>query len=141
VFTGNDFSFDEESDSPQLNQVASAVDSATGYHMILKAQSCTGATSTGGDLRLKGGAGTSANGATQLMDASNNVLLQAGPADNALDALVPLGMAANDADSAPTGAAGDIAYFTNGDGGSPCLAVHNGTNWLRIALGTAVASS
>lgn len=32
-----------------------------------------------------------------------------------------------------------IVYCTNGDGGSPCLAVSNGTDWLRIALGAAVA--
>jgi hypothetical protein len=84
VFTGNDFSFDEESDSPQLNQVASAVDSATGYHMIVKAQSCTGATSTGGDLRLKGGTGTSANGATQILDTSNNPVVEVGGTDETL---------------------------------------------------------
>lgn len=43
--------------------------------------------------------------------------------------------------AAPTGVAGDIAYCTNGDTGSPCLAVSNGSNWLRVALGTAVAAS
>ena len=32
-------------------------------------------------------------------------------------------------------------YCTNGDAGSPCLAVSNGTSWLRIALGAAVAAS
>ena len=36
--------------------------------------------------------------------------------------------------------AGDVAYISDGDGGSPCLAVHNGTNWLRVALGSAIST-
>jgi hypothetical protein len=35
---------------------------------------------------------------------------------------------------------GAIVYCSNGASGSPCLAVSNGTNWLRIALGAAVAA-
>ena len=38
-------------------------------------------------------------------------------------------------------AAGQVAYVTDGAGGSPCLAVYNGSNWLRITLGAAIASS
>ena len=34
-----------------------------------------------------------------------------------------------------------IVYCSNGDAGSPCLAVSNGTSWLRVALGAAVAAS
>jgi hypothetical protein len=52
-----------------------------------------------------------------------------------------IGLTAIDADSAPTGAAGQIGYSSNGDAGSPCFAVHNGTSWLRVALGAAIASS
>tara|TARA_Y100001951_G_C11266109_1_gene255643 strand:- start:791 stop:1081 length:291 start_codon:yes stop_codon:yes gene_type:complete len=37
--------------------------------------------------------------------------------------------------------AGQLAYVTDGNGGSPCLAVHNGTSWLRVTLGAAIASS
>lgn len=33
-----------------------------------------------------------------------------------------------------------VVWCSNGDAGSPCLAVSNGTNWLRIALGATVAS-
>lgn len=36
---------------------------------------------------------------------------------------------------------GAVVYCSNGDTGSPCLAVSNGTNWLRVALGAAVAAS
>ena len=36
--------------------------------------------------------------------------------------------------------AGQLAFVTDGAGGDPCLAVHNGTNWLRVVLGAAIAS-
>lgn len=36
---------------------------------------------------------------------------------------------------------GRIIYVSNGAAGSPCLAYSNGTNWLRIAFGAAVATS
>lgn len=35
---------------------------------------------------------------------------------------------------------GGVVYCSNGNTGVPCLAVSNGTNWLRIALGAAVAA-
>jgi hypothetical protein len=31
-------------------------------------------------------------------------------------------------------------YCTNGNGGVPCLAVSNGTSWLRVALGAAISA-
>lgn len=34
-----------------------------------------------------------------------------------------------------------IIYVRNGDGGNPCLAVSNGTAWLRCVLGAEVAAS
>lgn len=43
--------------------------------------------------------------------------------------------------------AGDIAYCSDGDAGSPCLAVctgttdSNGTEWFRVALGTQISTS
>ena len=39
------------------------------------------------------------------------------------------------------GTAGRIVYVTDGDGGNPCLAVDNGTNWVRVNLGSAVSST
>lgn len=38
------------------------------------------------------------------------------------------------------GTTGRIVYVSDGDGGSPCLAVDNGTNWVRINLGSAVST-
>jgi hypothetical protein len=35
---------------------------------------------------------------------------------------------------------GDVAYCSNGDGGSKCLAVYNGTAWKRIALGATIST-
>lgn len=36
---------------------------------------------------------------------------------------------------------GKTIYVSDGAAGSPCLAYSNGTNWLRITLGAAVAAS
>lgn len=36
---------------------------------------------------------------------------------------------------------GDVAYCSDGDGGSKCIAIYNGTDWLRIALGTAISAT
>lgn len=35
----------------------------------------------------------------------------------------------------------DIVFVTDGDSGSPCLAVYNVANWLRVPLGAPVSSS
>jgi len=40
-----------------------------------------------------------------------------------------------------TGTEGDVVYCADGAAGNPCLAVYNGTNWLRITLGAAIATS
>lgn len=37
--------------------------------------------------------------------------------------------------------AGDIAYVTDGDAGDACLAIYNGTDWCRVSLGAAIATS
>jgi hypothetical protein len=34
---------------------------------------------------------------------------------------------------------GKVIYCADGAAGSPCAAISNGTNWLRITLGAAVA--
>ena len=39
------------------------------------------------------------------------------------------------------GTTGRMIYVSDGDGGNPCLAVDNGTNWLRVNLGSAVSAS
>lgn len=36
---------------------------------------------------------------------------------------------------------GRIIYVSDGATGSPCLAYSNGTNWLRITIGAAIAAS
>lgn len=38
-------------------------------------------------------------------------------------------------------AAGDVAYVLDGDGGNPCVAVYDGTEWKSIALGAAISDS
>ena len=39
------------------------------------------------------------------------------------------------------GTTGRMIYVSDGDGGNPCLAVDNGTNWLRVNLGSAVSAT
>lgn len=36
-------------------------------------------------------------------------------------------------------AEGDIAYCSNGDGGSKCLAVYDGSNWKVVGLGATIS--
>jgi hypothetical protein len=57
---------------------------------------------------------------------------------NASKALTSSTVAALPAASANTGR---LLYCTNGAAGSPCLAYSNGTSWLRVLLGAAVAVS
>ncbi len=38
------------------------------------------------------------------------------------------------------GTAGRVVFCTDGDGGSKCLAVDDGTNWQRLALGATVST-
>ena len=42
--------------------------------------------------------------------------------------------------NARTSSSGDVAYCSNGAGGSACLAVYDGTNWKRITLGATIAT-
>ena len=45
------------------------------------------------------------------------------------------------ASALPTaGTAGRIVFCTDGDSGSKCLAVDDGTNWKRVALGATVST-
>ena len=43
--------------------------------------------------------------------------------------------------TAGTAIEGDVAYCSDGDAGDECLAVYDGSEWKRIALGTAIATS
>ena len=43
--------------------------------------------------------------------------------------------------TSPSGVSGSLVYFSNGDSGNPCLGVHNGLCWHRIALGSPVSST
>jgi hypothetical protein len=60
--------------------------SATGSPLLIQSQSCTGATSIGGDLELKCGAGTSANGNLKITNVATTVGAQTSGAAAALPA-------------------------------------------------------
>jgi len=38
-------------------------------------------------------------------------------------------------------AEGDVVFSIDGDSGAPCLAVYDGTDWLRVSLGAAISDS
>lgn len=40
--------------------------------------------------------------------------------------------------SLPSGTAGDVVFCSDGDSGSPCLAVYDGSVWKRVSLGLAI---
>jgi len=54
-------------------------------------------------------------------------------------ALTNIKLATYTVTTAPTGSVGEIIYVTNGDAGSPCLAVHNGTDWKVVSLGATIS--
>lgn len=60
-------------------------------------------------------------------------------ADGSQAMTAPFELAESTVANLPTGTTSEIIYCTNGDAGSPCLAVYNGTNWLRVVLGAAVS--
>lgn len=41
----------------------------------------------------------------------------------------------------PAGELGQLVYCSNGDAGSACLAVFDGTNWVRVAFGATVSAT
>lgn len=43
--------------------------------------------------------------------------------------------------NALTGVEGDIAYCSNGDAGSKCIAVYDGSNWKVISLGSTISAT
>ena len=45
------------------------------------------------------------------------------------------------ANALTTNTTGDIAMVSDGDAGSLCVAVYDGTNWKRIALGTTISAT
>lgn len=55
----------------------------------------------------------------------------------------PFGLADYSVEELPSASANpqSIVYCSNGNAGSPCLAVSNGVSWLRVALGAAVSVS
>lgn len=88
--------------------------------------------------------------ATELPDeinssSTNNLILAPDTGRVAIEDLINLNSSSTAIleaqDTAGTAIEGDVAYCSDGDTGSPCLAVYNGTDWLRISLGSAIASS
>jgi len=67
-----------------------------------------------------------------VLDATNAVVIQGSP--------VRLSVYTTTEATALAGQAGDTIYVSDGDAGSPCLAVHDGTSWKRVSLGATISS-
>lgn len=77
---------------------------------------------------------TSAVGSNITLDpATNRVALE-----NILN-LAPQTVTEVNAISSPV--EGDVVYCSNGDAGSKCLAVYDGTNWTVVSLGATISST
>jgi hypothetical protein len=64
--------------------------------------------------------------------------------NNKLSLSVPIDIASYSVSNQPSASGtgqGSLIYVTNGDAGEPCLAVSDGSNWRRIALGATVNAS
>jgi hypothetical protein len=72
--------------TPAINQADVVTASATGNNLTIRAQNATGATSTGGDLILSPGTGTSANGSINLNGVATSTTAPAAGAGQALPA-------------------------------------------------------
>lgn len=77
--------------------------------------------------------GTAPNQMTADLDLNGQALL------NATLAFASYNVAG--APSASTLGAGAVIYVTDGDAGSPCLGVSNGTAWKVVALGSTISAS
>jgi len=66
-----------------------------------------------------------------VLDATNAVVIQGSP--------VRLSVYTTTEATALAGQAGDTIYVSDGDAGSPCLAVHDGTSWKRVSLGATIS--
>lgn len=71
---------------------------------------------------------------TQILQPTDGVV-------NIRDVLRLTAQPKSDIDLITGSVAGDIAYCTDGDAGDPCLAVYDGTDWLRVVFGAAIATS
>lgn len=61
--------------------------------------------------------------------------------ENRIAAVIPLWLFPYTVASPPTPASeGYVAYFSNGDSGSPCLGVYDGSDWLRVPLGAPISA-
>ena len=79
---------------------------------------------------------------TLISSGSNNLVLDPGSGKVAIQDVLNLNPRTVTQLNALTSAEGDIAYCSNGNAGSKCLAVYNGTNWLVVSIGsTPIASS
>ena len=79
---------------------------------------------------------------TLVSSGSNNLTLDPGSGKVAVQDVLNLNPRTVAQLNALTGnAEGDIAYCSNGDTGSKCFAIYDGSNWKVVALGSTISAS
>jgi len=74
-------------------------------------------------------------------DISQNLILAADTGRTAIQDIINLNPRTVAELGAISAVEGDVAYCSNGDAGSKCIAVYNGTTWLVISLGSAISAT
>lgn len=83
---------------------------------------------------------------TQLPDTfttglTNNLILDPDTGRVAVQDIINLNAQTVSELNARTSIEGDVAYCSNGDAGSPCVAVYDGTAWQVVSLGSNISAT
>lgn len=76
VWTATKARFDSGAATPELGQMDVTTNSATGQALDFHAQNATGTTSIGGEMKIRGGTGTSTGGATSIRTAAGTIRIK-----------------------------------------------------------------
>lgn len=103
----------------------------------------SGRNTANGVCPLDGGSKVPAGNLPDTLQSStgNNLILSPDTKRVAVQDVLNLPVQTVSALTALTSIDGDIAYCSDGDAGSPCIAIYDGTDWLRISLGAAISTT
>lgn len=123
--------------NPKLSQADNSTASATGYSLTIQAQNATGTTSTGGNIIISSGTGTSEYGALYLQTGGTNRLGISGPGVVNIPNLTASQYVKTDGSknlvSSSTVTIGDLTVGSQAQGD---IIYYNGSSWTRLGAGT-----